>query len=243
MKSGKNRVVCSLVVAGAVFTALAGSTAAQAASVTYSTSFSSVTDLANQAIGLTQFNPGLGTLQSATFMLDATMTTQIYAANDGNFYAGWDKLDYSLSLTGAAPFSDVSITASNAPIRIVGNGTPDSTFTFAEYQNVVGQGPMWIAAGPSLTAGNTFVKAAMGDFIGTGNLSFFLTTLNYDAFAIAGSQTGGNPPSSQGLSTNIVANLGVTYVYAPIPEPESYVLLLAGLGMVGAIARRRKLAT
>ncbi|HVW64916.1 MAG TPA: PEP-CTERM sorting domain-containing protein [Nitrosospira sp.] len=38
------------------------------------------------------------------------------------------------------------------------------------------------------------------------------------------------------------ASLGRTYVSAvdTIPEPETYVLLLAGLGLVGFIARRRK---
>ena len=30
---------------------------------------------------------------------------------------------------------------------------------------------------------------------------------------------------------------------APVPEPETYALLLAGLGMVGTIARRRRIAT
>ncbi|RZT09375.1 PEP-CTERM protein-sorting domain-containing protein [Duganella sp. CF402] len=35
----------------------------------------------------------------------------------------------------------------------------------------------------------------------------------------------------------------VTYTYAlPVPEPETYAMLLAGLGLVGAIARRRKSA-
>ncbi|QDQ29389.1 PEP-CTERM sorting domain-containing protein [Chitinimonas arctica] len=31
-------------------------------------------------------------------------------------------------------------------------------------------------------------------------------------------------------------------ISAPVPEPESYAMLLGGLGMVGAIARRRKAA-
>lgn len=29
---------------------------------------------------------------------------------------------------------------------------------------------------------------------------------------------------------------------APVPEPETYAMLLAGLGLLGAVARRRKLA-
>jgi hypothetical protein len=32
-----------------------------------------------------------------------------------------------------------------------------------------------------------------------------------------------------------------TLIYAAVPEPESYALFLAGLGMIGAIARRRRL--
>jgi hypothetical protein len=47
-----------------------------------------------------------------------------------------------------------------------------------------------------------------------------------------GDYTGLNPT---GLSVAIQAS------YAPIPEPETWAMLLAGLGIVGAVARRRRL--
>lgn len=37
-----------------------------------------------------------------------------------------------------------------------------------------------------------------------------------------------------------VANSSTT-IFAPVPEPETYAMLLAGLGIIGAVARRRKL--
>lgn len=35
---------------------------------------------------------------------------------------------------------------------------------------------------------------------------------------------------------------GYTYLAAPVPEPETYAMLLAGLGLIGVVARRRRKA-
>lgn len=37
------------------------------------------------------------------------------------------------------------------------------------------------------------------------------------------------------------ASIGYEYIFAPIPEPETYAMLLAGLGLMGFIARRRRM--
>lgn len=41
------------------------------------------------------------------------------------------------------------------------------------------------------------------------------------------------------LGTNGVVDGAGSLVYAPVPEPETYALLLAGLGLLGAVSRRR----
>lgn len=41
---------------------------------------------------------------------------------------------------------------------------------------------------------------------------------------------------------NEVSNTTTVYSLAPVPEPESYAMMLAGLGLLGVVARRRKAA-
>lgn len=67
--------------------------------------------------------------------------------------------------------------------------------------------------------------ATTGFNAGLNTLSFVVTNLK---------QNGGNPT---GLRAEFLAS-SVTAV----PEPETYAMLLAGLGLMGAVARRRKQA-
>jgi hypothetical protein len=214
-----------------------------AATVTYSGAFNGPTDVTNQILSVSQFDPSLGTMLSVQFQLYATMTTQAHVTNDGDFYAGWDKMVYNFSLIGAGSYNDVAISASYAPVRIVGSGTPDRTFSFVypgggEYARIVSQ-PSWTQPGPTLTVTDSFTKSALLDFIGTGNLSFFLTTLNEDALAVGGLQTGGMPsPATFGNSSNILANVTATYEYTPVPVPDAIWLL--GSGLVGLVGLKRR---
>lgn len=86
------------------------------------------------------------------------------------------------------------------------------------------------------TAGNVvFDVLSLGFLVTNGDQSFsqyvqFVADVGVDITGLIFSNT---PPTN----AFEVANFSVT---APIPEPETYALMLAGLGAVGFIARRRR---
>lgn len=209
---------------------------AQAATVTYTGTYSGVTDVTNQVINVAKFDSSLGTLVSATFQLSATMNTSAYVNGDNDYYVGWDKTVYNMSLTGDTGYSGVAISGNLAPTRIVGTGTPDGTFVLAEMVNVIST-PNWTYIGPTLNASNTFNESPLAAYIGLGNLNFFLTTQNYDSLATLGAGS----PSSQGWSTNILGNVQVTYEYNVVPVPAAVWLFGSALGIMGVM--RRKMST
>lgn len=116
------------------------------------------------------------------------------------------------------------------------------------FQNIAGTGAVklsfWYSARPNTAAGTNLLSFALGNSTGsvlnnTGNntgshswqqyVGYFnldadgLTTLSFSA--------GGKQDSYGGSLDNVVVTA--------VPEPETYALMLAGLGLVGAIARRR----
>ena len=66
--------------------------------------------------------------------------------------------------------------------------------------------------------------------LGAGTYSLVVGGATYDG---AGTNAGNR-------AYGFGATLAVAPITAPIPEPETYAMLLAGLGLVGAVARRRK---
>lgn len=78
---------------------------------------------------------------------------------------------------------------------------------------------------------------------GSGNNTFTISGADLVAgqsysFTISGSRNKNSDPKNVS-----VVQYGVGYsAVSPVPEPETYALMLAGLGVVGWAARRRKLA-
>lgn len=214
---------------------LLNSTTANASTVTYSNQFSGTTTVSNQAINVAQFDPTLGTLTSATFDLSANMTTQAKTTTGGDFYLGWDKMTYTLSLGG----NGLSISSSLPATRILGTGTPGTTFNPLTNMLYVSTTNPVTYSGPTLNPSNTFVEStSLSPFIGTGTLSFLLNAVSDDTLGVS------DLSGAFGVTSNVLGTVKVSYTYLPAAVPIPPASWLFGSGLLGLVgmARRKKAA-
>src|SRR5207237_617439 len=93
-------------------------------------------------------------------------------------------------------------------------------------------------APPQYVNSQSFTDAlTLAAFTGSGTLKVATT-------GESGADYIGNGNFSRGLPTEIDTRAVVTYNYvaAPVPEPETYAMMLAGLGLMGFVLRKRKAA-
>lgn len=64
--------------------------------------------------------------------------------------------------------------------------------------------------------------------------------INLNLGAVGSSRATGAGSLTSAFTTKSAGSVSVTYNYAPVPEPETYAMMLAGLGLLGFAARRRK---
>ncbi|MBL0010255.1 MAG: PEP-CTERM sorting domain-containing protein [Nitrosomonas sp.] len=64
--------------------------------------------------------------------------------------------------------------------------------------------------------------------------NFHLTAGDYTVFV------GGSDYASQSVAAKLLGISGTLSVVSAVPEPETYAMLLAGLGLMSVMARRRK---
>lgn len=101
-------------------------------------------------------------------------------------------------------------------------------------------------SGDAGSSGTLNFDTQMGSFVLALKAGNAFSLYQFDASTVAGGissisfDTLGVGFTSNGGQTQFGQDLSHATIYAPIPEPETYALLLAGLVAVGAWSRRRK---
>ena len=235
-----NRNLHKAIAAGLGILALAGvSTQASAQSTTYagtiSGSFSSTFSVANYAWDghNNPFAPGLGwghntrwvTFSTvATSNLDISLTTSTVGSNPA--FSLWKTTGYTnpADVTGEGhTYSQVSTQSKSGWLTDPAQGGVTSIVGYANagpsfsnyYGSAVGSG----SAGSTVSTGSADLKVnglAAGDYL----------------IALGGSNYAGTKPGSGSFNLDISV--------AAVPEPEEYLMMLLGAGMVGFQVKRKK---
>lgn len=128
----------------------------------------------------------------------------------------WNKQSEFMNNPAIAPFNGFRISdTSNQLPDILGVSITNTSYTPSTYGNLIaGFGPSNL----TFDANNIYV-----------NLN---TSMWHDLAPV---------PGQMGDTFRDKISVTVDFQAAPIPEPETYAMLLAGLGLMGAVVRRRKL--
>ena len=161
--------------------------------------------------------------ESALFMLTTPLATghQVLEFKIYQNYGASHRLgDFSLSYTTD---SLPTLSSTDTLVTINNVSSPGVTFDFSSPGQILAS-----SSGPSKA---TYTIAASLDSA-TPVTAFFLHAINDP-------NGGPHPTGGPGVFAN--GNFVVTeFTVAAVPEPETYVMLLAGLGLLGFIARHRK---
>ncbi|MQA39530.1 choice-of-anchor E domain-containing protein [Rugamonas aquatica] len=210
-----NKIAQALFVAGCFVSA-----AASAATQTFTSNViaSTQTDL-TAVLNFAQFNASLGTLTSVKFDLFADVAGKVDLTN----------------------YNDDAITVPVSLSVDVWLNRPDNSTLVLFSAPLLNQDATIDGKG-ILNLTNAYSLSNSASFNGSSDLALFTGNGNVATLFAAKAFTQAN---GDGVEANFMTTVGgygkVTYTYttAPVPEPETYGMLLAGLALVGVVAKRK----
>jgi hypothetical protein len=196
------------------------SAAASAATQTFTSNViaSTQTDLA-AVLNFAQFDASLGTLTSVKFDLYANVAGKVDLTN----------------------YNDDAVTVPVSLSVDVWLARPDNSALVLFSAPLLNQDAT-IAGNDSLNLHNSYSMSNSASFNGGSDLSLFTGNGNVATLFAAKAFTQAN---GDGVEADFLTTVGgygkVTYTFtaAPVPEPETYGMLLAGLALVGVAAKRK----
>ena len=204
---------------------------AQAAVISFNDSIGITETDWSETLRFSKFNTKLGTLNSIKFDLSGLVTGAGFAENRGGNAA-------NVTLTLG---STIELTRPDGSTLVVANPVFDKTYRLGGYDRVLDfGGTSGVHTGTvEASSAESFLSSNASDFSlfsGNGFIELGLSALGTSFAKGPGNVTSGFDTLASGA-------VQVTYDYTPfvveVPEPATLATMLAGLGLMGAVRRRK----
>lgn len=220
------KTFAALALAAALFP-IAG---AQAAVISFNNSIGVTETDWSEALRFNKFDTKLGTLNSIKFDLSGVVSGAGFAENRGSSAT---KVTLTLGST-------IELTRPDGTTLVVANPVFDQIYSLGRYDRVLDfAGTSGIHTGEvQASRAESFLSSSASDFALFSGKGFI--ELGLSALGTSFAKGPGNVTT--GFDTFASGAVQVSYDYTPfaeVPEPATLATLLAGLGLIGAVRRRR----
>lgn len=212
--------------------ALLGSAAtAHADTVSFSSTVPLTSTNWNNTLGLGLFDTNLGTLTSIDFGLSGTVS------GTGSV----ESLDSSATVVNLQLGSTLTLKRPDASTLVITNPLFSTSFNLTSFDGSINfAGTSGASTGSvSNTSSNSFSSGLNTDFALFSQSGGGTINLSLGAVGASNATGAGNLITQFSTQASGVATVTYNYIATPVPEPETYAMMLSGIGLLAFVRRRR----